>query len=112
MKFAGERRPNTLIVSGQACAGDLPRATTPERIGETMTCRQTGCQRRAHSRGWCTTHYRRWRGGHDMDAPIRGYVRYDEAGDGVVHAPARTIRRTGKHPFAKELALLKELGLR
>jgi hypothetical protein len=46
-----------------------------------------------------------------MDAPIGRYARYD-AGDGVVQPAATTLRRTRKHPFAKELALLKELGLR
>lgn len=77
-----------------------------------MRCRHNDCNRRAHSRGWCTTHYRRWRSGQDMDAPIRGYVRYDDAEDGVVKPLAKPIRRVRRQPFAKELALLKELGLR
>jgi hypothetical protein len=47
-----------------------------------------------------------------MDGPIRRYVRLDDAGDGITRPAAKTIRRARKHPFAKELALLKELGLR
>jgi hypothetical protein len=47
-----------------------------------------------------------------MDAPIRGYVRYDEAEDGTVRPTAKPIRKARKEPFAKELALLRELGLR
>ncbi len=47
-----------------------------------------------------------------MDAPIRGYVRYDDAEADMVR-PADKLNRTArKPPFAKELALLKELGLR
>ncbi len=63
-----------------------------------MACKQTGCDRRAHSRGWCTTHYRRWRSGQPMDAPIRRY--------------AKRGRPKRKKPFAAEYALLAELGLR
>jgi hypothetical protein len=59
-----------------------------------MRCKEIDCHRRAHSRGYCTTHYRRWRSGQPMDAPIRRY------------------RRKRKRPFAAEYALLAELGLR
>lgn len=62
-----------------------------------MACRQTGCSRRSHSRGFCTTHYRRWRSGQPMDAPIRCYT--------------QTVRPKRKKPFEAEWALLKELGL-
>ena len=62
-----------------------------------MACKQTGCSRRAHSRGWCTTHYRRWRSGEPMDAPIRRY--------------ATSVRPKREKPFAAEYALLAELGL-
>jgi len=61
-----------------------------------MRCKQPDCIRRSHSRGWCTTHYRRWRSGQTMDPPIRAYKR-------------RLVR---KRPFEAEYALLEELGLR
>ena len=59
-----------------------------------MACKETNCGRRAHSRGYCTTHYRRSRSGQPMDAPIRRY------------------RRNRKRPFEAEYRLLAELGLR
>jgi hypothetical protein len=77
-----------------------------------MRCKQDDCTRRAHTSGWCTTHYRRLRNGQPMDAPIRRYVRYDQAEDGIVRPAAKPIRRARREPFAKELALLRELGLR
>lgn len=80
-----------------------------------MTCKQPECDRRAHSRDWCSTHYGRWRAGKPLDSPIRGYVRYEEAEDGTVQpvAALSSPRRVGREkPFARELALLKELGLR
>jgi hypothetical protein len=64
---------------------------------EIMVCKETGCNRRAHSRGWCTTHYRRGRSGRHMAAPIRRY--------------ARRVRLKREKPFAAERALLAELGL-
>jgi hypothetical protein len=63
-----------------------------------MLCKEAACHRRARSRGWCTTHYRRHVAGRPMDDPIRPYKR-------------RRARRRG-HPFAKELELLREMGLR
>jgi hypothetical protein len=63
-----------------------------------MACRETDCQRRAHSFGWCTTHYRRWRACEPMDAPISRY--------------AKRVRPKREKPFAAEYALLAELGLR
>jgi hypothetical protein len=63
-----------------------------------MACKHTGCGRRARSRGFCTTHYRRWRSGEPMDAPIRRY--------------ATRVRPKRKRPFEAEYALLAELGLR
>jgi hypothetical protein len=62
-----------------------------------MACRESNCGRREHSLGWCTTHYRRWRSGQPMDAPIRRYVRRG--------------KWKRKKPFAAEYALLAELGL-
>jgi hypothetical protein len=62
-----------------------------------MACKETHCRRRAHSRGWCTTHYRRWRAGQPMDAPIRPY--------------AKRVRWKRERVFAAEYALLAELGL-
>lgn len=60
-------------------------------------CREVGCGRRAHSRGWCTTHYRRWRSGRPMDAPIRRY--------------GNRAKSKRKKPFEAEWELLRELGL-
>lgn len=59
----------------------------------------------------CQSHRRRWLAGKPLDTPIRGYQRYEEGPDGVpVPAPRPPVRR--RKPFAKELALLAELGLR
>jgi hypothetical protein len=63
-----------------------------------MRCKEANCTRRAHSRGWCTSHYRRWGSGRPMDAPIRRY--------------GRRGKWKRKKPFAAEYALLAELGLR
>lgn len=62
-----------------------------------MECSEKKCHRRAHSRGWCTTHYRRWRSGKPMDLTIRRYMR-------------RCGPKRGR-PFAAEHALLAEMGL-
>jgi hypothetical protein len=80
-----------------------------------MYCSVDGCGRRVAGRGWCSSHYRRWRAGKALDTPIRGYQRYEEGPDGrgvpvVVRASSVPPRR--RKPFAKELALLRELGLR
>ncbi len=78
-----------------------------------MRCKQGDCNRRAYTSGWCSTHYRRLRSSQPMDAPIRGYVRHVETKDGTVRPTAKPIRRPRREPpFAKELALLRELGLR
>lgn len=74
-----------------------------------MICKEETCDRRAHSRGWCTSHYRRWRTGKPMDSPIRGYA--EDAQEGSVAAPQRGFRRKRERPFAAEYALLQELGL-
>lgn len=65
-----------------------------------MICKEADCHRRARSRDWCTTHYRRHVAGLPMDGPIRPYKR------------RRPGVRRREHPFAKELELLREMGLR
>jgi hypothetical protein len=71
-----------------------------------------GDGRTARSRGWCTSHYRLWRAGKPLDTPIRGYQRFEMAPDGGCQ-PASDRPKPSKGPvFAKELALLRELGLR
>lgn len=76
-------------------------------------CKVEGCGRRVTARGWCSTHYRWWRQGKPMDRPVRTYQRYEEGPDGsCVIAAIRPRRRLGREPFAKELSLLQELGLR
>jgi hypothetical protein len=77
-----------------------------------MSCKQDGCERRARSRGWCTTHYRRWRSGQPMDSPIRGYVQHEEDVDDTCKpVAAKVARRKRERPFAAEYALLAQLGL-
>lgn len=78
--------------------GIPPQALKGERVR--MVCREEGCERRAHTRGWCTSHYRRHQSGAAMDEPIRPYKRQRP----------RPLRR--EYPFKKELELLRELGLR
>jgi hypothetical protein len=107
-------------VSGsRVSAGAPPRQPYVDAIQRdwtNMSCKQDDCTRRAHSRGWCTTHYRRWRAGKPLDdQPIRGYVRYEEGPDGGCQPVAdkpKPVRASRGKPFAKELALLEELGLR
>jgi hypothetical protein len=78
-----------------------------------MRCKQDDCNRRAHTSGWCTTHYRRCRSGQPMDAPIRRYVRHQEGAHGNREPViTKTVGRKPKKPFAAEYALLAELGLR
>jgi hypothetical protein len=78
-------------------------------------CNREGCDRIARSRRMCSSHYRRWREG-KLDAPVRGYQKYEEGPDGVV-TPVQARRalppkRKRKSPFEKELAVLRGLGLR
>jgi hypothetical protein len=57
---------------------------------------------------------RRWLAGKPLDEPVRGYQRYGEGADGKV-VPIRASRPQSpkrKPPFAKEMALLRCLGLR
>lgn len=74
-------------------------------------CRQDD-GRKAVGRGYCSTHYRRWRSGEPMDAPIRSYVRYAESPDGgCVPRSELPVKKSRVKPFAKETALLLSLGL-
>jgi hypothetical protein len=73
------------------------------------------CGRKIVGRGMCSSHYRRWRQGKPLDLPVRTYVRYEEAEDGscqLVAAVLKPVRAAREKPFAGELALLEELGLR
>lgn len=69
------------------------------------------CGRKIAARGMCHSHRRAWLAGKPLDKPVRGYQRYAEGPDGkpVKAVPNRAMRRK---PFAAELALLRELGLR
>lgn len=78
-----------------------------------MRCKHESCTRRAHTSGFCTTHYRRRRDGKPMDAPIRRYVHLQDHGNSADDpGTASTVRRKRKKPFEAEYALLAELGLR
>jgi hypothetical protein len=77
-----------------------------------MHCKHDDCNRRPRSRGWCTTHYRRWRTGQPMDTPIRSYVQYEEDADGNCKpVSTKPAKRKREKPFAAEYELLAELGL-
>jgi hypothetical protein len=62
--------------------------------------------------GVCISHYRMWRAGKPLETPVRGYQRYTEGPDGTCKAVAARPVLPRPEKFAKELALLKELGLR
>lgn len=86
-----EPRPRTRVVRRE------PRQAG--RIGSAITLRRRPhCPgpARAQSRGWCTTHYRRWRSGRPMDAPIRHYT--------------HSVRPKREKSFAAAYALLAEFG--
>lgn len=77
-----------------------------------MRCKHDDCTRRAYTSGWCSTHYRRFRSGQSMNAPIRRYVRLPEPGDSTSKsADGKPVQRKRKRPFEAEWALLRELGL-
>jgi len=61
------------------------------------------CGRKVIGRGWCSSHYRRWRSGEDMDAPIRGYSQREEDADGNCKpVSTKTDRPRREKPFATE----------
>jgi hypothetical protein len=70
------------------------------------------CGRKAVARGMCSSHRRRWLAGKSLDAEVRSYQRYEEGPDGVPIRTSRAPSPKRKRPFAKEYALLRELGLR
>jgi len=53
-------------------------------------CIIDGCTDRVHGRGWCSTHYERWRRGSDLDAPIRQRLAPDCT---VAGCPRRAVAR-------------------
>jgi hypothetical protein len=75
-----------------------------------------GCGRVARSRGMCSSHYRRWLAGLPLDTTIRGYQRYEEGPDGSCRTASTRPSVAPSHrrepPFARELGLLRSLGLR
>jgi hypothetical protein len=70
------------------------------------------CGRKVVARGMCSSHRRRWLAGKPLDAPIRGYQRYEEGPDGKVAPIRASVAPRRRAPFAKEHALLRSLGLR
>jgi hypothetical protein len=112
---SGERGADLHEVSGKTPEWGTPQATNAKVIqgDRSIYALQDDCVLQAHSRGWCTTHYRRWRSGQPMDAPIRGYVRYEEDSDSNCKPSGATrVRPKRERPFAAEYALLAELGIR
>lgn len=109
----GQRRGVACGVRHTCREGYPPGVESNSRRREIdVICKEEACDRRAHSRGWCTTHYRRYRTGRPMDAPIRRYVQNEQGvGGEPVPGPSITIRRKRERPFAEEYALLAELGL-
>jgi hypothetical protein len=60
-----------------------------------------------------SSHRRRWLAGKPLDTEVRGYQRYEEGPDGVpIRAAPRAPSPKRKSLWAKEYALLRELGLR
>jgi hypothetical protein len=73
------------------------------------------CGRKVAARGMCYSHRRRWLAGKPLDTPIRDYQRYEEGPDGGCQPstrPSVAPRARRERPFAKEIALLRSLGLR
>jgi hypothetical protein len=70
------------------------------------------CGRKVAARGMCHSHRRMWLAGKPLDAPVRGYQRYETGPDGEVQARSAPSPRRRKPPFEAEVKLLKELGLR
>lgn len=73
-------------------------------------CGRKSC-RTVDGRGICHSHRRAWLAGKPLDAPVRGYQRYEAGPDGVVIAFKSRPGRRPK-PFEAEHRLLRELGLR
>ena len=70
------------------------------------------CGRKTVARDMCMTPYRRWRAGRPLDAPVRGYQRYEEGPDGGCVPATTRPQKPKREVFAREQALLRELGLR
>lgn len=69
------------------------------------------CPRREAAKGKCSSHYRQWRAGEPY-RPIRTYRRYDEGPGGECVPAPEPVVVAKPAPFASELRLLRDLGLR
>lgn len=78
-------------------------------FGPDGQCGRKAC-RQVDGKGICHSHRRHWLAGKPLDQPVRGYQRYEKGPDGVVRACVAAPRR--RKPFAAEVKLLRELGLR
>lgn len=75
-------------------------------------CGRKSC-RQVDGRGICHSHRRAWIAGKPLDEPVRGYQRHGEGPDGgAVPIRASMPRPRRPKPFAAEMTLLQELGLR
>ena len=70
------------------------------------------CGRKVVGRGMCSSHYRRWRAGKPLDSPVRAYQRYEEGPDGGCVVATIRPEKPKRDVFARENALLRELGSR
>lgn len=74
-------------------------------------CGRKSC-RQVAGKAICHSHRRKWLAGKPLDAPVRGYQRYEAGPDGKAQACASPSPRRLKPRFEAEVMLLKELGLR
>ena len=54
-----------------SCARHLNARRSFGARRQKLQCSAPGCHRQRRARGWCPTHYKRWKKGQDMAPPIR-----------------------------------------
>ena len=56
-----------------SCARHLNTGRPFGAYRQNLQCSAPGCHRQRRARGWCQTHYARWKKGQDMAPPIRAH---------------------------------------